>query len=207
MPSDGTVQVQLTGKELPTFPPMRVDSSLERWYRKVLFVLSRHGIVHIIHQTGELSDMPEKYCIIVNKLFGILVAEDGPLRDDPIMLQQVCDTVGSNPKLMLHGTRLLILFAKGLTFVPITPHLESSAEFMFHKVRQKRLTEKSTLNSVMALLTKLDETARNLDADRWSDQAHEKHLSLILPPGRSSKSRQCWQEGDVAHAAPRQLVE
>ena len=30
MPSDGTMQIQLTGKELPAYPTMRVDSSLAR---------------------------------------------------------------------------------------------------------------------------------------------------------------------------------
>ena len=79
---DGTHFMQLTGKQLPVYPSMRVAHTLEQWYNQVLVVLSRYGLVHVRKLFGDLEDMNEKYQIIVNKLYGTLLAPDGPFCED-----------------------------------------------------------------------------------------------------------------------------
>ena len=65
-----------------------------------------------------LEDMDEKHQIIVNKLYGTLLAPDGLFREDHLLLQQVIDECATNDNLTLHGVRLLILMATGLQFIP-----------------------------------------------------------------------------------------
>ena len=71
---DGTHFMQLTGKQLPVHPAMRVAHTLEQWYNHVLVVLSRYCLVHVRNLYGDLDDMDEKHQIIVklfvNRLYG-----------------------------------------------------------------------------------------------------------------------------------------
>ena len=181
---------------LPPLPAGREKAALKEWEEKTIAELAKQGLGDAVTAVSfdfeKIADtrLGDK----VQKLYGLLMcAKEGPLREEPELLELMRERCAESPQLRLHGARLYVLLAKGVRVLPEPEEVGEARRLALRNLLHGGLTPTTTGSEVSAHLRKVKRAMADVPEEMFSPKQWRDYLRRIVPPGSQARQRRAWE--------------
>ena len=113
-------QTAIDDRSLLDYPVTRRPASCQRWALRTQTAFSRQGCAFVLSMHGvDMAAMRPTDRAAAEKVFGALMSDNGCLRKQRSLREQLQRMLNERAAMRLHGPRLFVQLQAGLPFLPV----------------------------------------------------------------------------------------